>query len=154
MTASAFIAEVEATYPVTFAAQAERVFVFGRSTLPWDLRQAILAHRDALWVLLRKGQDAMLHVEKSYEDMTDLGFQKLEHGKWAHPLGDDFGDRVLVGLIDPVPYVEAVRKEASALGVRPPEQTVEDLREVAPGQWRWVQRKGRYRDPFPRVTRL
>jgi hypothetical protein len=76
-----------------------------------------------------------------------------EIGRWVHDAGDDVGNMILAGDISRAQAAEQqerAEREARARGAiskLPREEDVEDLREVAPGRWRFVRRAGRrYRD--------
>ena len=136
-----------------------RMVARGASTLPTWTRQALAAHRDELTQFLVDTLDQELKPKRARQELIALGFIQLETGVFCHPQGDEKGDRILLGLIDPA-VLDAERDIAAKDIHAPPPPLpraieVSHLREVYPGRWRWTETGGVfYREPFSRVTRI
>lgn len=137
-----------------------RLIVRNANTLPGWLLQAVTVHRDAIRRFLVDGEDAEITPEDTRRDLRTLGFIQIpETGTWCHPKGDEVGDLILVGLIDPVEIAEdreSERRELIGLGAKltPKQGVITDLREIAPGHLRWSERADTvYPDPRPKLPR-
>ena len=106
------------------------------------------------------GIDLDIKPTQTQHELIKLGFIQLaETGTWCHPKGDDVGDLILLGLVDPEHLDaenDAARRELIGLGavLKPKEDVITDLREVAPGHLRWSERADTvYADPRPKLPR-
>jgi hypothetical protein len=130
-------------------------------SLPTWLLQGVSAHRVDLKAFVERGEDRELTPIVGQTELRRLGFIELPNGKWSHPRGDEIGNRILLGLVDPKeidPKNTRTRDELNARGansIPPRAERVMDLREVYPGRWRWSETEGHlHRDPFPKIQRL
>lgn len=143
------------------ALRAGRLSIENGKVLPAWLLQTVTAHRANLVAFLERGEDRDLQPIRAREELKRFGFVQLETGAWSHPDGDEKGNLILLGLVDPQVIDDEqarARKELIALGAKPlpPRVTdVTDLRQVYPGRWRWSEQRGQLaRDPFPKLTRI
>jgi len=124
----------------------DRFVARGASTLtPW-LKQSLAAHREEIAAFVLRGEDVELKPSRARSELRALGFVLIpEIKQWVHPRGDEVGDRILLGLIDPDEV------EPAEL----PVIVASDLREVYPGRYRWSEtRDAITKDPFPRLPRV
>lgn len=136
-----------------------RLIVRNANTLPAWLLQAVTVHRDAIRTFLVDGEDAEITPEDTRRDLRTLGFIQIpETGTWCWPEGDEKGDLILLGLIDP--DVLDAEHERARRDINAPPRTideavpVDDLRQVYPGRHRWSERRDDItQDPFPRISR-
>jgi len=116
MKASKFIDSIERAFDVAMADQDDRVQVLGHEKLPRHIAQAVAAHRAELLRYLRTKQDVSLSPLRARNELRRLGFGQVPElgGIWVHPDGDDVGDAIVAGLLDP----DAVREDVEDRNVR------------------------------------
>jgi hypothetical protein len=128
--------------------------------LPGWLLQTVTAHRAALKAFLQHDEDRDLQPIVAQHELRRFGFVQLDTGAWSHPDGDERGNLILLGLIDPQVLDDEqarARDQLLHLGAKrvpPTPVDVTDLREVQPGRYRWSEQGGQlYRDPFAKLKR-
>jgi hypothetical protein len=131
----------------------------GASILPPWLKQALAAHRQEVNAFLNTDEDVELKPTRARHELIALGFIQLETGEFCHPQGDEKGDAILLGLIDPAVLDAENEQAAKDINAPPPRLPravpVNELREVYPGRWRWSEVGGQlHTDPFPKLKRI
>jgi hypothetical protein len=159
MTVSDFVAHVQRSFPVRFVTVEGRLRVRGLSKLPSWTQHAIAAHREAIAAFIDRAHDAEITPSATRREMRRLGFMEMrEVGIFCHPHGDEQGERVLLGLVDPDAIereLDDKRTELIGLGATPivkPQKP--DVTHVGPGHYRWSEERDQvYAPPFPKLDR-
>ena len=128
MLASTFIAEVAKRHNVTFTVADGCLRVRGIKNCPQGLRTSIVGHQhNLLRYLVDKDDRELERTLKNDEDleqqMARLGFVRMlvgqtfreheliEEYRYAHLNGDEIGDAILCGLLDPADAEADVKKK-------------------------------------------
>jgi hypothetical protein len=155
MKARQFIEEIERTRGVVFVVQGEELLVLQPEGLTPQDRRVVKHHQRELVTALQ-GEDRPLRPAVGIDRYPALGFVRIpETGAWAHPEGDDVGDRILAGLVDfDVAERDATERRRRAVALPYPRREDATVTVVHPGFVTWTERKGQnVRDPFPKIRR-
>jgi hypothetical protein len=128
-----------------------RLIVKRAGTLPSYVLNTVAAHRSAVKAFLEGLEDRELEPIHEKRALLALGFVELpEVGILAHPRGDEYGTRVLLGLIDPQEIEAALEARVIEKERKTPVVT-----QVGPGHYTWIETGDRpWADPFPKLTRI
>jgi hypothetical protein len=148
VTVAALVDLVETECAVRLSAERGRLVLVG--SVPPAVRAALRDFRRDLVSYLTTGADAALDPAKR-GDPAALGFQRLyDKGPVSHVRGDEIGDRVLAGLVDPTDLTgTAPPSRSSSL---PTAEPIVLRPGRYPGHFRFVLEKGKRYQPLPFET--